>query len=50
SPADIFLRIYRCYEYAYLLESMEGPKKLAQYSFLGFDPRLTVRAKGTEMT
>ncbi len=29
---------------------MEGPKKLAQYSFLGFDPRLTVRAKGTEMT
>jgi len=29
---------------------MEGPKKLAQYSFLGFDPELTVRAKDTEMT
>jgi len=29
---------------------MEGPKKLAQYSFLGFDPRLTVRTKGIEMT
>jgi len=29
---------------------MEGPKKLAQYSFLGFDPRLTVTAKGIEVT
>jgi anthranilate synthase component 1 len=29
---------------------MEGPKKLAQYSFLGFDPRLTIRAKGIEVT
>ncbi|MDH5438769.1 MAG: anthranilate synthase component I [Candidatus Bathyarchaeota archaeon] len=46
----MFLRIYRCHEYVYLLESMEGPKKLAQYSFLGFDPQLTIRAKGIEMT
>lgn len=29
---------------------MEGPKKLAQYSFLGFDPRLVIRAKDGEMT
>ncbi len=39
------------YETAYLLESIEGPKKLAQFSFIGFDPRITVRAKsGTTVT
>jgi len=42
--------MHRCYECAYLLESIEGPSKLAQYSFLGFDPQLTVRAKGNKMT
>ncbi|UCH70822.1 MAG: anthranilate synthase component I [Candidatus Bathyarchaeota archaeon] len=42
--------MHRCYEHAYLLESIEGPRKLAQYSFLGFDPQLTVRAKGKKMT
>lgn len=34
----------------YLLESIEGPKKLAQYSFLGFDPQLIISAKDGEMT
>jgi len=37
------------YEYAYLLESMEGPRKLAQYSFIGFMPRLTVIAKNGQI-
>jgi anthranilate synthase component 1 len=27
------------------LESIEGPKKLAQYSFIGFDPKITIIAK-----
>jgi anthranilate synthase component 1 len=34
-----------------LLESLEGPKKLAQYSFIGFSPRLNIEVKnGTAIT
>ena len=45
SPLEIFSIIYEHYKTAYLLESIEGPKKLAQYSFIGFDPQLTIRVK-----
>jgi anthranilate synthase component 1 len=31
------------------LESMEGPEKLAQYSFIGFDPHLVIRVRKGEM-
>ncbi|MCJ7561115.1 anthranilate synthase component I [Candidatus Bathyarchaeota archaeon] len=31
-----------------MLESIEGPRKLAQYSFIGFDPRLTIKIKNGE--
>jgi anthranilate synthase component 1 len=34
----------------YLLESIEGPKKLARYSFLGFDPKTTLTAKDGTLT
>jgi anthranilate synthase component 1 len=30
------------------LESIEGPKKLAQYSFIGFDPKITIQSKKQE--
>jgi anthranilate synthase component 1 len=33
-----------------MLESIEGPKKLSQYSFLGFDPALTIKIKNGEAT
>jgi anthranilate synthase component 1 len=33
------------HETVYLLESLEGPQKLAQYSFIGFDPTFTVTVK-----
>ena len=42
---EIYSKICKRYSHAYLLESMEGPKKLAQYSFIGFKPRLTVTSK-----
>ncbi len=42
SPLEVFSRLYQNFEEVYLLESMEGPRKLAQYSFLGFDPSITV--------
>jgi anthranilate synthase component 1 len=45
TPLEIFSKIYQKFETAYLLESIEGPKKLAQFSFIGFDPRLTIRIK-----
>jgi len=32
----------------YILESIEGPKKLSQYSFIGFDPTLTITIKNGE--
>ena len=45
TPLEIFSKLYRQFETAYLLESIEGPKKLAQFSFVGFDPKLTIRIK-----
>jgi len=50
SPTELFLRIHEQYEYTYLLESMKGPRKLAQFSFIGFMPRLIVTAKDGEVT
>jgi len=32
-------------EYAYVLESVEGPEKLAEYSFVGFDPCIAMSVK-----
>ncbi|MEM2968751.1 MAG: anthranilate synthase component I [Candidatus Bathyarchaeia archaeon] len=48
SPVEIFAKLQKHCKTAYLLESIEGPKKLAQYSFIGFKPRLTVAVKNGE--
>ena len=45
SPLEIFSKLYKKYQTVYLLESIEGPKKLAQFSFIGFEPRLTIQVK-----
>ena len=50
SPTELFLKIQEQHEYAYLLESMTGPKKLAQFSFIGFMPRLVLTAKDGNVT
>ena len=34
-------------DYSFLLESIEGGEKWARYSFIGFDPALIFRSKGT---
>jgi anthranilate synthase component I len=47
-PLEIFSKLYTHYENAYILESIEGPKKLSQYSFIGFNPTLTVTIKNGE--
>jgi anthranilate synthase component 1 len=49
STIDLFTKLAKQHDYAYLLESMEGPHKLAQYSFIGFDPRLVIRVKNGEL-
>ena len=43
-PLELFAKLQSQHKIAYLLESIEGPKKLAQYSFIGFDPRITIQA------
>lgn len=48
-PFEVFSRIYKKYRYAYLLESMEGSKRLARYSFIGFEPRATLRVSDGEL-
>jgi anthranilate synthase component 1 len=45
SPLEIFSKLHKRYKTAYLLESIEGPQKLAQYSFIGFDPNSTLEIK-----
>jgi anthranilate synthase component I len=44
-PLEIFSKLQKKYQTTYLLESIEGPKKLAQYSFIGFDPKITIQTK-----
>ena len=48
TPVSAFLKI-REGEYSYLLESVEGGEKIAQYSFLGADPSLIFRTKGRQV-
>jgi anthranilate synthase component 1 len=48
SPLEIFSKLYNHYESVYILESIEGPKKLSQYSFIGFNPELTITIKNGE--
>src|SRR5713101_4804055 len=42
-PIEIFSSILDKSETAFILESVEGPRRLARFTFLGFDPQKTVR-------
>ncbi|MEM0035816.1 MAG: anthranilate synthase component I [Candidatus Korarchaeum sp.] len=44
-PLDLFSILQERFEYSYLLESAEGPDGLADYSFVGFEPKAVVRVK-----
>ncbi len=48
-PLEIFSKLQKQYPTTYLLESIEGPEKLAQYSFIGFDPKITVHCKNEKV-
>ena len=46
TPVSAFLRLAGS-DYAFLLESVEGGEKWARYSFLGADPQVIFRSKGS---
>src|SRR5438132_3574870 len=43
-PIEIFSSILDKFETAFILESVEGPRRLARYTFLGFQPTKLIRA------
>ena len=47
TPVGAFLRVARNAPYAFLLESVEGGERVARYSFLGAEPDMIVRGRGS---
>jgi anthranilate synthase component 1 len=50
TPAAAYLRVAHGRSRVFLLESVEGGERLARYSFIGWDPFITVRARGGEVS
>jgi len=51
NPLEVFSGLVDGYRYLYLLESVEGPRKLAEFSFIGFSPKklIVVKNRKTEI-
>ncbi|MGA2665915.1 MAG: anthranilate synthase component I [Nitrososphaerales archaeon] len=49
SPQQLFLKVQQEFEEAFLLESAKGATRLAEYSFIGFEPAALVRVKDGEL-
>ena len=49
TPVSAFRKIDQ-YNYAYLLESVEGGEQVARFSFLGSNPSIIFRSKGNQVT
>jgi anthranilate synthase component 1 len=50
TPVSAFLKVAGHADYAFLLESVEGGEHVGRYSFLGKDPFLILRARGSRTT
>jgi anthranilate synthase component 1 len=50
TPVSAFLKVAEHSDYAFLFESVEGGERVARYSFLGKDPFLVLRARGSQTT
>lgn len=48
TPVGAFLRVANDAPYTFLLESVEGGERIARYSFLGVDPEMVVRGRGSD--
>jgi len=44
-PFDVYRRVREAYEHTFLFESLVGPERLAEFSFVGFAPEATVRVE-----
>jgi len=50
TPVGAFIKLAQNRPHSFLLESIEGGEKLARYSFLGFDPFVTISGRSGEIT
>lgn len=50
TPVSAFIKLASNKKQSFLLESIEGGEKLARYSFLGFDPIITLESNGEYVT
>lgn len=50
TPVSVFLKLAVKRKRSFLLESIEGGEKLARYSFIGFDPFLTIYGDSNRTT
>ncbi len=50
TPVSAYMKIAQGQSHAFLLESVEQAGSLGQYSFIGANPSVIFRAKGTEVT
>ena len=48
-PYELFKGLYYNYDHVFMLESLVGPKEMAEFSIIGFDPLLTFTAKGNKV-
>jgi anthranilate synthase component 1 len=48
TPVSAFMRVAGDASYSFLLESVEGGERVARYSFLGANPQMIVRGRGTQ--
>lgn len=47
NPYQLYSAVNREYPVSFLLESLEGEERLARFSFIGFEPKEVVTAKGS---
>lgn len=50
TPIEVLRRLKRVSRHTYLLESAEADKKWGRYSFLGYDPVMSIRCYNGQMT
>lgn len=49
-PLEIYTYLSKNHDYAFLLESVSGPEKLSEFSFIGYDPIAIFRANNNICT
>lgn len=50
TPVSAYMKVATQHPYSFLLESVEQADKLGQYTFIGANPSIVFRSKGTEVT